>query len=183
MIFSITRSLAHWEYYHAPMTIVYRFETQELPRLLNATGYIHLPPPRESDSSKYDEDSSPRIDFSPLENFDLKLCIGKEWHRFPGHFLVPDGVRVEWVKSEFDGMLPGHFVKTGKYGGLLERQKGTKFVPEGLNDLNKEAPAFYVRKGILQFFAVRTVFPSTTSLTYSLVLGNAHRLILILATI
>ncbi|KAJ3488191.1 hypothetical protein NLI96_g3010 [Meripilus lineatus] len=145
MIFSITRSLAHWEYYHAPMTIVYRFETQELPRLLNATGYIHLPPPRESDSPKYDDDeSSPRIDFSPLEKFDLKLCIGKEWHRFPGHFLVPDGVRVEWVKSEFDGMLPGHFVKTGKYGGLLERQKGTKFVPEGLNDLNKEAPAFYV---------------------------------------
>ena len=42
-------------------------------------------------------------------------------------------------------MLPGHFRETGMEGGLLERQKGTKVVPEGLNDLNEEAPAFYVR--------------------------------------
>lgn len=154
MIFSVTRTFAHWEYYHAPMTIIYRFESQELPRLLNATGYIHLPA-RDSPPSRYeDEESSPRIDFGPLKNFDLKLCVGKEWYRFPGHFLVPDGVRVEWIKSEFDGMLPGHFRETGMEGGLLERQKGTKVVPEGLNDLNEEAPAFYVRNITIGHFCV-----------------------------
>lgn len=129
------------------MTIIYRFESEELPRLLNATGYIHLPPHGSVPSHNDDEETRTRIDFTPLRDFNLSLCLGKEWYRFPGHYLVPDGVRVEWVKSEFDGMLPGHFQETGKDGGLLDRQKGTKVVPEGLNDLNKEAPAFYVRNG------------------------------------
>ena len=79
-----------------------------------------------------------------MADWGLRLCVGKEWHRFQGHFLVPDGVRVDWIKSEFDGMLPGHFVETAREGGLLERAKGTRVVPADLNDLNKEAPSFYV---------------------------------------
>jgi len=147
MFFSASRILAHFRYYHAPMSIAFNFETEELPRLLNATGYISLPPPRAanvSDSGFEHDDSGPRIDYSPIKNFELTLCLGKEWYRFPGHYLVPDGVRVQWIKSEFDGMLPGKFSPTDLKGGLLERQKGTKIVPEGLNDLNKEAPQFYV---------------------------------------
>lgn len=146
MIFSITRTLALWEYYHAPMTIVYRLESQELPRLLNATGYIHLPPPNDIPDNHHDRDNEeePRIDFAPLQKMDVTLCVGKEWHRFPGHYLVPDGVRVQWIKSEFDGMLPGHYAETAIDGGLFERMKGTTAVPKGLNDLNKEAPEFYV---------------------------------------
>lgn len=145
MVFSLSRILAHYEYYHAPMSIAFKFETEELPRFLNTTGHITLPSPRPANAtrSRYDdEDSKPRIDYSPIKDFDLRLCLGKEWYRFPGHFLIPDGVQVRWIKSEFDGMLPGHFQPTK--GGLLERQKGTKFVPAGLNDLNKEAPEFYV---------------------------------------
>lgn len=128
------------------MTIAFRLESQELPRLLNATGHISLPPPPIPGSSKqqYDDDEErPRIDYSPLKEFDLRLCYGKEWYRFPGHYLIPDGIRVDWVKSEFDGMLPGHFVPSE--GGLVERIKGTKTIPTGLNDLNRETPQFYVR--------------------------------------
>jgi len=38
-----------------------------------------------------------------------QLCYGKEWHRFPSHFFVPPGMRVDFVESEFDGILPHHF--------------------------------------------------------------------------
>lgn len=37
------------------------------------------------------------------------LCYGKEWHRFPSHFFVPPSMRVDFVESEFDGILPHHF--------------------------------------------------------------------------
>ncbi|CAL1694092.1 unnamed protein product [Somion occarium] len=146
MVFSVSRTLALWTYYHAPMTIAFRFETEELPRLLNVTGYITLPPFSETaPHSRYDdEESKPRIDYGPIKNFGLRLCYGKEWHRFPGHFLVPDGVRVDWIKSEFDGMLPAHFLETKYESGLMGRVKGTRAVPSGLNDLNEEAPEFYV---------------------------------------
>ncbi|KAK7686746.1 hypothetical protein QCA50_010346 [Cerrena zonata] len=143
MIFSISRTLALWEYYHAPMTITFRFETEELPRLLNATGHITLPSPNNKTSYE-DDENTPRIDYGPLKDFGLRLCVGKEWYRFPGHYLVPDGVRVDWIKSEFDGMLPGHFLETKYEGGLMERVRGTRVVPHGLNDLNKEAAEFYV---------------------------------------
>ena len=92
--------------------------------------------------------SEPRIDYDLITPFNLTLCIGKEWHRFPGHYLVPDGVHVEWIKSEFDGMLPGHFKRTERAAGLTERPKGTHAIPYGLNDLNKEEPSFYVSHAI-----------------------------------
>ncbi|CDO73179.1 Glycosyltransferase Family 22 protein [Trametes cinnabarina] len=117
-ILSVSRIMAHWKYYHAPMSVTHALEAAE--------------------------DELPRIDLSLVEEWGLRLCVGKEWHRFPGHFLVPDGVRVDWIKSEFDGMLPGHFAETGRRGGLLERVKGTRVVPKDLNDLNKEAPQLYV---------------------------------------
>ncbi|KAI0078866.1 glycosyltransferase family 22 protein [Panus rudis PR-1116 ss-1] len=146
IIFSGSRTLALWEYYHAPMTVAFRFETQELPRLLNATGHISLPPPPipgASSGQRYDDDEErPRLDYSPLKEFGLRLCYGKEWYRFPGHYLIPDGIQVDWVKSEFDGMLPGHFPRSE--GSLVDRITGTKAIPSGLNDLNRENPEFYV---------------------------------------
>ncbi|OCH96425.1 glycosyltransferase family 22 protein [Obba rivulosa] len=143
-ILSLSRAVAQWKYYHAPLSIVYALESQEIPRLLNTTGHIYLPPPMNYTSRASEDESQPRIDPSLIEDFGLRLCFGKEWHRFPGHYLVPDGVRVDWIKSDFNGMLPGHFPETTKSGGLMERIKGTRVVPQGLNDLNKEAPEFYV---------------------------------------
>ena len=152
-VLSLARIMAHWKYYHAPMSVTYALEAVEVPRLLNATGHIHLPPPlhpaRGQGAPEDTDEGQPRIDLTLLAPFRLRLCVGKEWHRFPGHFLVPDGVRVDWVKSEFDGLLPGHFAETTRARGLLTRQQGTRVVPEHLNDLNREVTQFYVGASLL----------------------------------
>ncbi|KAL1951264.1 hypothetical protein VTO73DRAFT_413 [Trametes versicolor] len=145
-VLSVSRIMAHWKYYHAPMSVTHALEAAEVPRLLNVTGLISLPPPSTTAGRSQrhsDEDQLPRIDLGLIQDWDLRLCVGKEWYRFPGHFLVPDGVRVDWIKSEFDGMLPGHFAETARRGGLLERAGGTRAVPKYLNDLNAEAPQLY----------------------------------------
>ncbi|KAF7303187.1 Mannosyltransferase [Mycena kentingensis (nom. inval.)] len=139
---SISRVLALTFYYHSPMSVVYDFQIYELPRLLNTTGLLPVYP------AGTPEEDIPRIDLAPVKEFNLSLCVAKEWYRFPGHYLVPDGVRVDFVKSEFDGLLPGHFgegahepVETGLPAwGRPE----TRVVPAGLNDLNQEQLAFYV---------------------------------------
>ncbi|KAG6814143.1 hypothetical protein H0H92_002138 [Tricholoma furcatifolium] len=140
-VISFSRIMALWHYYHTPMTVVWAFETQELPRLLNATGllpsYAHLP-----------EEDRPRIDLSPIKHFDLNLCVAKEWHRFPGNYLVPHGISTSFVKSEFDGLLPGRFTYVAPQAdSALDRwwlQPGTRYAPSDQNDLNKEEPSHYV---------------------------------------
>jgi alpha-1,2-mannosyltransferase len=145
---SLARILALWKYYHTPMTIVYQFEKQEVPRLLNVTGLLEtpLPPPEllEEHKKKLEENREDelRVDLSPIKDFGLRICYGKEWYRFPGHYLVPDGIRIDWIKSGFDGMLPAHFHET--HDGIRSRALGTRHVPIGLNDLNKEEPMHYV---------------------------------------
>ncbi|GLB35861.1 putative mannosyltransferase [Lyophyllum shimeji] len=138
-ILSVSRIMALWHYYHAPMTVVWALETQELPRLLKETGLLPT-------YSSTPEDETPRIDLSPIKNFDLRLCVGKEWHRFPGSYLVPDGVSVEFVNCEFDGLLPGHFTDIPAQEGSSTwwLRPGTSHIPEHQNDLNKEEPSRYV---------------------------------------
>ena len=120
--------------------------------MLNVTGLLPIYP------ENTPEDDKPPIDLSPIKEFDLKLCLGKEWHRFPGNYLTPSGIQVEFVKSEFDGMLPRHF-EMEKMGtsisegndvlvGLTKKwwlKPQTSYVPNDLNDLNKEDLSHYVR--------------------------------------
>ncbi|KAG6879482.1 hypothetical protein C0992_002205 [Termitomyces sp. T32_za158] len=132
--------MALWHYYHAPMTVVWAFETQEIPRLLNVTGLLPTYP-------GIPHDETPRIDLTPIKHFDLKLCVAKEWHRFPGSYLVPDGVVIEFVKSEFNGLLPGHFENIPaeiNSTSTLWLRPGTSRIPNTQNDLNKEEPSRYV---------------------------------------
>ena len=130
------------------MTLVYQFEKEEVPRLLNVTGLLEtpLPPPELLEEYKkkleQNREDDHRVDLSRISEFGLRICYGKEWHRFPGHYLVPDGIRVDWIKSEFDGMLPAHFLEPR--GGILSRATGTRHLPAGLNDLNNEEPMHYV---------------------------------------
>jgi alpha-1,2-mannosyltransferase len=146
------RILALWHYYHSPLTVVFDFQTAEIPRLLNTSGLLPVYPPGTL------EEDTPRIDLSPVKEFDLKLCMGKEWHRFPGSYLIPNGISVEFVKSEFDGMLPRHFEEKltvddpshGQGGAIPKFTKRwwlrpqTTYVPTDLNDLNKEDVSHYV---------------------------------------
>lgn len=137
--------MALWNYYHAPMSAVYALEFTEIPRILNDTGMVLLPPP------DVNTEDLPRPDHSSIRDFGLRFCVGKEWYRFPGHFLVPDGIRVDFVKSEFNGLLPGHFgegeqkhiIFEDKVESTLWPHEATKFVPAGLNDLNREEPSHY----------------------------------------
>jgi alpha-1,2-mannosyltransferase len=158
-LISLSRILALWKYYHTPMTIIYRFEKQEVPRLLNVTGLLEtpLPPPEflEEYRKKLVEkrEDEPRIDISPIKDFGLRICYGKEWYRFPGHYLVPDGIRVDWIKNEFDGMLPAHFLET--QDRIRSRVLGTRHIPVGLNDLNKEEPMHYVSSYAFQHWKTK----------------------------
>ncbi|KAJ7847854.1 glycosyltransferase family 22 protein [Mycena leptocephala] len=148
-VISVSRILALTFYYHSPMTVVYRFQVDELPRLLNDTGLLPVYPPGTP------EEEIPRIDLSPVRDFNLTMCVSKEWYRFPGHYLVPTGVRVDFVKSEFDGLLPAHFgegeFKQASWGNDILTtawwnkwsRPETRLVPAGLNDLNQEQPSYY----------------------------------------
>jgi alpha-1,2-mannosyltransferase len=151
-LISVSRILALWHYYHAPLTLAFDFQHTELPRLLNATGLLPIYP------ENTPEEDIPPVDLSLVKEFNLKLCLGKEWHRFPGNYLIPSGIQVEFVKSEFDGMLPRHFEteKTGEgndvFVGLAKDwwlKPQTSYVPNDLNDLNKEDPSHYVRCAFL----------------------------------
>ena len=160
---SVSRILAQGFYFHAPLEIAHHFETSELVRVLNVTGLLPPPPPPPPSysgktSKKYEEKYQPRVDLSPVKNLNLTLCFGKEWYRFPGHFLVPDGVNVEFIKSDFNGLLPRHFVKSEDgEGSALWKRTGTRYVPEDLNDLNIEEPGHYVRLlNFVRFIALLT---------------------------
>lgn len=132
-----------WHYYHAPLSIFNRLEAFELPRLLNDTGLLPPLP------AGVEESDRPSIDFTVLKQFDLKLCLGKEWYRFPGHYLVPNAVSVDFVKSDFEGLLPAHF-KTGNTGSEpWWDRKGSRNTPSGLNDFNKEVHEYYVWNFVL----------------------------------
>ncbi|KAL0581041.1 mannosyltransferase [Marasmius crinis-equi] len=143
-VISISRILANWNYYHSPLSIAYRFEYNELPQLLNTTGLLLPPPQSRAAPSKYDQEGHV-VDLTPIQEFNLTLCVGKEWYRFPGHYLVPNGVNVEFIQHDFHGLLPGHFPdesQAPKSRWWIRPQ--TRVQPEGLNDLNQEEPSHYV---------------------------------------
>ncbi|KAL4866434.1 hypothetical protein BDV12DRAFT_187398 [Aspergillus spectabilis] len=81
----------------------------------------------------------------PLEQLEIGhpgdlVCFGKEWHRFPSSFFLPDGTRAKFIRSEFRGLLPGEFPDAPSYSALLE---GTSQIPEGMNDRNEEDAGKY----------------------------------------
>ena len=106
-----------------------------LPKLLNDTGHIYLP----SHHPYYRRgEAQPQYNLTHLEDFGLRLCVGKEWHRFPGSYLIPEGIQVDWIKSEFSGLIPGHFGEKVPQKSRFWLRDGTKKVPPGMNDMNRE---------------------------------------------
>ena len=74
------------------------------------------------------------------------LCLGKEWHRFPSSYFLPAGMHAKFIKSEFDGLLPGEFKEANVGFGFFP---GTWLVPPGMNDQNIADPGKYVRTNLL----------------------------------
>lgn len=169
--------------YHAPISLLNHLSYHELPRVVAnlypleqsaivqdrmAKGLppVHSAEEKYNNSGKTQYESSgvekqvPTVNLSLLtremgKEEPLRLCYGKEWHRFPTTYLVPDGVSVAFIKSTFDGILPKHFVKqSGEYhwvpvldeqlGWLWPRKETTRATQSTFNDMNREEPDQYV---------------------------------------
>lgn len=70
------------------------------------------------------------------------VCLGKEWHRFPSHYLLPAGTHAKFIRSAFHGLLPGDFHEGGAGQGL-GLYPGTWLEPPGMNAQNREDPGKY----------------------------------------
>ena len=68
------------------------------------------------------------------------VCLGKEWYRFPSSYFLPNRMRAKFVKSSFDGLLPGEFSEVGTVSGIFP----TWLTPPGMNDMNIEDPGKHV---------------------------------------
>jgi alpha-1,2-mannosyltransferase len=82
--------------------------------------------------------------YSPLQKHAQSgdtVCLGKEWYRFPSSYFLPDGVKAKFIKSAFNGLLPGEFSEANTGFGLFP---GAWLEPLGMNDENKEDPGKHV---------------------------------------
>lgn len=66
----------------------------------------------------------------------VNVCVGKEWHRFPSSFFLPEGWELRFLRSEFRGQLPQPY--------LDDRPDATGVARANFNDLNREEPDRYL---------------------------------------
>ena len=84
---------------------------------------------------------------------DIRLCIGKEWYRFPSHYFLRSDIRLLWIDDGFHGQLPFYFEEKPQrqpqrtnISTLLdlfhaERPGSYAPIPAGrFNDQNKASP-------------------------------------------
>jgi hypothetical protein len=104
----------------------------------------------------------------------FNVCVGKEWYRYPSSYLLPNSMRLKFVKSDFEGQLPAEFKED--FTTAIEEEKewitkgrmqvektlsvkrkrvrawtwdGAAESPAGMNDLNEEVPARYVSRNAM----------------------------------
>ena len=113
----------------------------------------------------YEGYHAPLSIFDPLNDLEAPLavspgesvCYGKDWYRFPSSYFLPNGMKAKFIKSAFDGLLPGEFSEASKSAGFGFRP-GTWMMPSGMNDENKEDMGKYVDLKSCNF-VVDTYFP------------------------
>ncbi|KAF8926438.1 mannosyltransferase, partial [Dissophora ornata] len=161
---SLSRILALHEHYSAPID-VYRkaFDLVKVPGPINIDGAdstVVLP------SSTVSGDAVSTNDKKHPET--IRVCVGKEWYRFPSHYFLPEGAKLGLIKSHFDGLLPGEFQELASNAQLppvaakpsaargkehtpisvdwrwsADRRPGTSYVPKFMNNENKEVSEHY----------------------------------------
>lgn len=174
---SLSRILALYDNYSAPID-VYRkaFDLVQVPTLLAAE------PPSDATAAVVDSATTITMetlmqeDRKPARSGPVRVCVGKEWYRFPSHYFLPEGARLGLIKSHFDGLLPGEFSEKvsldaineepelkpsaaeGKHHRPMmkidwrwsaERRPGTSYVPKQMNNQNKEVWDHYVSHVLL----------------------------------
>jgi len=107
--------------------------------------------------------SAPLKIYAPLEQAGVSrsgdnLCLGKEWYRFPSSFFLPNGMKANFIKSAFSGLLPGEFSEAKVDFGFYP---GAWLVPPGMNDENKEDLSKYIDINHCDFL-VDSYFPKST---------------------
>ncbi|KAL8688998.1 MAG: hypothetical protein Q9224_004749 [Gallowayella concinna] len=70
-----------------------------------------------------------------FSHIEANVCLGKDWYRFPSSYFLPEGMRAKFIKSAFDGLLPGQFTEAKMGFGIFP---GTWLIPPGMNDQNIE---------------------------------------------
>lgn len=75
-----------------------------------------------------------------------KVCVGKEWYRFPSHYLLNNDQRLRYIKSDFNGLLPKHYTVSQRNNAThVERVlHATRAVPSGMNDQNRAVADRYI---------------------------------------
>ena len=97
---ALTRVLALYHHYNAPMTL-----------------WMNISHMEHNEELAF---AVPKVD-------EVNICIGKEWHRFPGSFFLPNKRwKLRLLKSEFRGQLPQQF------------SRDTSLIRETFNDQNRE---------------------------------------------
>ncbi|KAL7421010.1 mannosyltransferase [Cryptotrichosporon argae] len=143
---SIARILALHQFYHAPFDVIHHFEYRTIPTILSGLGHAPVPPPP-GFVHKAGEKVEQTWDYAPLAALDtpVTLCYAKEWHRFPGSYLVPQGIDIRWVESAFDGMMPRRWEPSSAKGSW-PREETRTIRPGRFNGANEPSsePGTYV---------------------------------------
>lgn len=88
--------------------------------------------------------------FSRLSNGgsgDIKnVCIGREWYHFPTSAFLPNDYRLRFVRSGFDGLLPGDFPEQTSVIGAASAY------PRGMNSKNIFSPDKVIDVNDCDFF-------------------------------
>ena len=168
---SLSRILALYDHYSAPIDVYRRaFDLVQVPTVIAAEPA--------SDPTVIVTDTAaavaPKMTTNDMKQEPIRVCVGKEWYRFPSHYFLPEGARLGLIKSHFDGLLPGEFYEQVSMDAILaakepeelkpsaaegklhrpmsridwrwsaERRPGTSFVPKQMNNQNKEVWEHYV---------------------------------------
>jgi alpha-1,2-mannosyltransferase len=138
---SIFRIVAIFKFYHAPLDIAYHFQYTTIPHILTSLGHGPKPAPKNYSPYTPDEVIVPEWDYTPLMTLDppISLCYASEWHRYPGSYMIPEGIDVRWVKTDFDGMMPRRWESSAVSNttGVWPRPE-TRVVRDGrFNGMNK----------------------------------------------
>lgn len=64
------------------------------------------------------------------EQANVNVCVGREWYHFPTSVFLPANFRLRFVKSSFDGLLPGDFAEG------LSISDVTSITPPNMNSKN-----------------------------------------------
>lgn len=139
-VFSVLRIIALFKFYHAPFDLLFHFQYSTAPRILSDAGFAPLPPPKNY-VPRTGEVYTPDWDLSALKTLQppITLCYGTEWYRYPGSYLVPEGVEVRFIQTDFDGMMPRPWEPSGPEGAWPRSEtrveRGERF-----NSANKASP-------------------------------------------